>query len=175
MNSNTKYLKFEPFYIYHCKSDGYGIFDITEQKSGFNIEIIDSDHHYTLKNSQTIIFNYKDTIVPFVLICKKKTFSHIFIKKYIKDKTDEPYKKLLNKSIHIITSDPQIICEYKMNASCKTNIEIRTYNLCDDISTITCEYFYGYSELNPEPPSSVFKKIDKKYIINKHSWLKQIK
>jgi hypothetical protein len=176
MNSDIEYLHFEPFYINECKSDGYGIFDIYKQKGGFHIENIDTENDLPLsetgEKSQTIMFKYKDKIIPFILICETKSFSHIFIKKYIKTKTNEPFKKLLNKSIHIITSDPKIICDYKIKASCKNNIEIKTYNLNDNIPTITCEYFSGHSELDPVPPNSIFKNIDKKYIENKHSYFK---
>lgn len=99
-------------------------------------------------------------------------FSHIVIKKFIKQNSNSKFMKIHNNSTHIITSDINIIKKYQMRASLKTNIEIRMYNVNDNIKRIVCEYFIGNSENNVCIPESIFKNIDHNRIKEKYFEIK---
>ena len=76
-----------------------------------------------------------------------------------------------NNSIHIITSKPKIIGKYRLLSSCNNNIQITKYKLEHNISKIICEQIYSHSEMDLDPPNTLFKNINKKYINETHEEL----
>ena len=175
MTQNVIYLYFSPYLENVCVSDGYGMYDGFEQKAGFNIKNIN------LKDKQESTYKIKfgsgTQITPFVLACETNTFTHILIKNFSLNPIDSfneddiKIKKLLNNSIHIITSNSNVIGKYQIMASLKNNIQVRTYKISK--SFIICEHLFWNSQSDLHPPDPIFINIDEKYIIDTHKYIEE--